>query len=213
MSQITKILSVARVTRNDSKITDVTIDPGGGANKTAEDFRPAGDDAHPLTTDFALASATQRSGGEAVIGYLDPVNEPKAQPGDKRIYGRDVESGAQVCEVWLKNDGSVLVSNENGSVLLRSDGGTLVTTPESTFDAKADGSIKGANGSGQFELQTGGDFVVNGVTIDTGGNITTPAAVNADSVAATTSSTAAGLELAGHTHLAGTPPGSTGPNQ
>lgn len=213
MSKIAKLLSFTRVTRNGAKITDVKIDPGGGPNVTAEDFRPAGDDAYPLTTDYALASSTPRSGGEAIVGYVDPINEPKAQPGDKRIYARDANSGADVNEVWLKNDGSVLLSNANGSVLLRPDGGTITTTPNSTFDVAADGSIKGDNGSGSFELQAGGDFVVNGATIDISGNITSPATITATTsvvaptMTAASSLTVGGKEMSGHTHSQGTDSG------
>lgn len=38
---------------------------------------------------------------------------------------------------------------------------------------RADGTIHVRNGSGSIELQSGGDVVINGVTIDTDGNIST----------------------------------------
>lgn len=212
MGRIARLLSFVRLTRNDAKVSDVKVNPGGGPNITAEHFADAGDDAHPLVTDYVALNTDSGSGRETAIGYLDPLNEPKAQPGDKRIYGRDAESGAVVVEVWLKNDGTAIISNDNGSVMLRPDGGTVTTTPESTFDAAADGSIKGDNGSGSFELAAGGDFLVNGVTIDTSGNITSPATISAPNVAGSSSVQAAGKELAGHIHPAGTPPGNTGPN-
>lgn len=212
MGRIAKLLSFVRLTRNEAKVSDVKVDPGGGPNITAEHFADAGDDAHPLITDYVALNSDSGTGRESAIGYLDPLNEPKAQPGEKRIYGRDANSGTVVVEVWLKNDGTAIVSNENGSVTLRPDGGTVVTTPESTFDAAADGSITGDNGSGLFQLQAGGDFLVNGVTIDTSGNITSPATITAPNLVANTSVQAAGKELAGHNHPAGTPPGNTGSN-
>lgn len=212
MGRIARLLSFVRLTRNDANVSDVKVNPGGGPNITAEHFADAGDDSHPLITDYVALNEDSGSGRETAIGYLDPLNEPKAQPGEKRIYGRDADSGAVVVEVWLKNDGTAVVSNDNGSVTLRPDGGTVVTTPESTFDAAADGSITGDNGNGSFQLQAGGDFLVNGVTIDTSGNITSPATITAPNVAGSTSMQAAGKELAGHDHPAGTPPGNTGPN-
>lgn len=222
MNKISKILSVTRVERNGAQITDIKIDPGAGANMTAEEFTSAGDDTFPLLTDYVVASATQRSGGQAAVGYLDPLNIPKAQPGDKRIYaraaedGEEIKAGAEVSEVWLKNDGSVLVSNINGSVLLRADGGTLVTTPKSTFDAAADGSIKGANEKGSFDLQAEGDFIVNKVKIDTAGNITSPQSINGKILTGSESVQAAGKELVNHDHpIAWTDPagsGTSGPN-
>lgn len=194
---------------------DVKTDPGGGANITAQHFSDPGDDSHPLTTDYAALIDVEGTGREAAVGYLDPINEPKAQPGDKRIYARDAASGAVVVEVWLQNNGTGTMSNANGSVVLLPDGGSITTTPNGTFETKADGSIKGVNGSGAFELQAGGDFVVNGVTIDTSGNITSPATITAPTVAANTSMTAAGKELAGHDHAinsGSSAPGPTGPN-
>lgn len=212
MGRIARLLSFVRLTRNDAKVSDVKVNPGGGPNITAEHFADAGDDSHPLVTDYVALNTDSGAGRETAIGYLDPLNEPKAQPGEKRIYGRDADSGAVVVEVWLKNDGTAVISNDNGSVMLRPDGGTVTTTPESTFDAAADGSIKGDNGNGSFELQSGGDFLVNGVTIDTSGNITSPATISAPNVSGSSSVQAAGKELAGHVHPAGSPPGNTGPN-
>lgn len=197
---VASLLSFTRTTSNDAKVTDVEVDLGGGNVVTAQHFSAPGDDSHPLKTDYAATSEVPRSGSRIAHGYLDPINTGVAQEGDKRIYGRDQSDGSAVNQVWLKNDGSVLVSNDNGSVLVRTDGGTLTTTPSSTFDAKADGSIKGVNGSGSFELQAGGDFVVNGATIDTTGKITSPVQVVAPTMTAATSLTVSGKEMAGHTH-------------
>lgn len=183
MGLIAKLLSFTRVVRNNAKISDVKVDPGGGPNITAENFAPIGDDSHPLPGDYVVTDKVVGSGREAIVGYIDPLSEPKALPGDKRIYARD-ENGVVIVEVWLKNTGEATILNENGSATLRPDGGAITTTPNSTFDAKADGSIKGDNGSGSFELEAGGDFLVNGVTIDTSGNISTAGSLNADSITA-----------------------------
>ena len=198
MGRIATILSFMRAVANGAKVSDVKTDSGGGANITAQHFSAPGDDSHPLTTDNVVTVDVERTGSEAAIGYLDPLNTPKAQAGDKRIYGRDASTGAVVVEVWLQNDGTATVSNDSGSVVL-----------------KPDGSIKGSNGSGSFELQAGGDFVVNGVTIDTSGNINSPATITAPNVAGTTSVKAATKELAGHDHAinsGSSAPGPTGPN-
>lgn len=184
MGRITRLLSFVRTVANGAQVSDVKVDPGGGANITAQHFSAPGDDAHPLATDYAATIDVQRTGSEAAVGYVDPLNEPKAQAGDKRIYARDASTGAVIVEVWLQNNGTGTLSNDNGSVVLLPDGGSVVTTPSGTFEVKADGSIMGVNGSGSFELQAGGDFLVNGVTIDTNGNISTPGKLNADDVTA-----------------------------
>ena len=219
-SRIAKVLSFVRTTSNDAKVNDVEVDIGGGDNSTGQHFSAPGDDSFPLKTDYAIVSDVARSGSKVAHGYLDPLSTPKALEGDKRIYARNPADGSPVNEVWLKNDGSVLVSNDNGSVLLRADGGSIVTTPESTFDCAASGSIKGANASGAFELQVGGTMDINGATIDTSGNIVSPGtiaaatsvsaptiaaatSVSAPTIAATTNMIAAGKELAGHGHSQG----------
>lgn len=122
MGRIARVLAFLRVTRNNAKISDVKVDSGGGANITAEHFAPVGDDSYPLKTDYALTVDTRRSGGEAVVGYSDPLNTPKAEEGDKRIYARDPSDGSVVIEVWLKNDGTGTMSNANGSMTLSPDG-------------------------------------------------------------------------------------------
>lgn len=186
MGRIAKLLSFVRLTRNNAKVSDVKVDPGGGANITAEHFSAPGDDSHPLPGDYVALNTNSGTGREDAIGYVDPLNEPKALPGDKRIYARD-ENGVLIVEIWLKNTGEATIFNANGSVTL-----------------SPSGSIKCANSSGSFELQAGGDFVVNGVTIDTNGNVTIP-----------NSLTLAGKEIAGHDHAinsGSSAPGPTGPN-
>ncbi len=174
MGRIAKILSFAK--------RKVVADPGGGANVTASHFSSPGDDSQPLQGDLCFVPKSPKSGGGVSAGYYDTTNKSKAGPGDKRIYARD-SNGAVVVEIWLKSDGSCEILNDTASVILAPDGG-----------------LKADNGSGSFELQPSGVFVVNGVTIDTAGNITTPATVAAATLGASTSLTVAGTEMAGHNH-------------
>ena len=83
------------------------------------------------------------------------------------MYARERGNGSVVVGVWLKNDGTAVTTDDSGSSTLN-----------------PDGSIKGQNANGSFELQAGGDFIVNGVVIDVAGNVTSPATVTAAVVAA-----------------------------
>lgn len=122
MGRIVVIKDFARVVReNGTRVSDVKFNPGGGNIVTGEHFSSPGDDAFPLVTDYAVAIDTQRKGGAAIVGYVDPINTPKALEGDKRIYARD-SNGDVIAEVWLKSDGSVVVNNDNGSLELKTDG-------------------------------------------------------------------------------------------
>lgn len=184
MGVVCRVLSFTRAMRNGARVSDTKSNPGGGANLTGEHFSAPGDDSYPLSTDYVYKARGAQAGRFVSIGYLDPLNTPKAQKGDKRIYARDATTGAVVVEVWLKNDGAAIIENA----------GAIVTV-------SPNGSILGSNSAGRFELENGGDFVANGVTIKPGGIIE-----------GVTSLTAGDKELVDHTHPAGTPPGNTGVN-
>jgi len=129
---IGRLLSFVRSTKNNAKISEVKLNPGGGNNITAEHFSDIGDDSRPLKNDYLVYVYLKRSGGMAVVGYLDTKNEQKANAGDKRIYSRNSD-GDQVSEAWLKNDGSISLNNDNGSILLQANGeininGVRITT-------------------------------------------------------------------------------------
>lgn len=149
MGLIATLLSFVRVDRNGAKTNDVTFDVNGGVNHTADHFATPGNDSYPVVNiDYCIAVETPQSGSKAVVGYLDPVNEGKAVEGETRSYARNPSNGAPVNEVWLKNDGSVLIANDNGSLLLR-----------------PDGSMIGSNGAGSFELNSSGNLVLSGSLI------------------------------------------------
>jgi len=188
VGRIGKLLSFVRAVVGTTKTSDVKFDRGGGDIRTAQHFSDPGDDSFPLPGDFLAILEQAGTGRDSSVGSVDPKNLQKSIAGDKRVYARDA-NGDQIVELWLHNDGSASLSNANGSVLLRVDGGVLTTTPLSTFDADADGSIAGTNGNGDFELQAGGDFVVNGVTIAANGDVTIP-----------NSLTLATKEIADHNH-------------
>lgn len=122
MGRVAAVLEFVRALRGAVKVSDVKVDYGGGDIRTPEHFADAGDDSFPLPTDFVVTVAQAGTGRESAVGYLDPLNEQKSTAGDKRIYARDPETGAQVVEVWLKSDGSATLANALGSIVLQVDG-------------------------------------------------------------------------------------------
>jgi hypothetical protein len=115
--RIAELLSFTRATVDEAKISDVKVDPGGGANITARHYSAPGDDSHPLPGDSVVLVEAPGAGAQSAVGYLDPVNEGQAAAGEKRVYSRNAD-GEPVAEVWLKSDGEVLVrSIEGGSVV------------------------------------------------------------------------------------------------
>lgn len=146
MGRVVKILSFMRARRNGMAVSDVKCDPGGGANVTAEHTAPAGDDSHPLPGDYAVVSDASGTGRQSTVGYFDPLNAPKAGPGEKRIYARNA-SGSAVVELWLKNSGEVIISNGSGTFTLEP-GGTfningLKITPDGNATTASGVSLSG----------------------------------------------------------------------
>jgi hypothetical protein len=137
---IGKILSFSHTEENGDGVSEVTIDPGGGANVSGINYSPMGDDSQPLPEDFAVAVPISGTGVNVFIGYVDPKNDQKSRAGEKRIYARN-SRGALKVELWLKKDGSAVLSNDLGTVELKINGnveanGAIiditgdVTTPE-----------------------------------------------------------------------------------
>lgn len=189
MGRVAKLMDFVRSVRGSANISDATCDVGGLDNRTAEHFSDSGDDSHPLPGDYSHVEPQAGSGRVSSVGYIDPKNSHKSRTGEKRIYARDPETGESIVEIWLKNDGSVVI--ENSAI---------------TVDILQGGSMRAENQGGYFSILSNGDFEVNGVTIDAVGNIDTPSSVSSPSVVVD------GKELANHNHPAGSPPGNTGPN-
>lgn len=164
MGLISKVLSYTRIAdRFGAKVSDVKHDPGGGANETGEHFQAANQDAVPLPGDYLLTVSVQRTGGEVVVGFIDPKQEQTAEPGEYRAYARDA-NGAQVVQVHLKKDGTAVLNNANGAYTLNPDGSAVVTTPDGDNTFATDGSFTSSTGA---RITSDGDFVTaSGVSLD-----------------------------------------------
>jgi hypothetical protein len=183
MGLISKILSYTRIAdRFGAKVSDVKHDPGGGANQTGEHFQGANEDSVPLPGDYLVTINVQRTGGEVVVGFIDPKQQQTAEPGEHRQYARDA-SGVGVVQLHLKKDGSAILSNANGSTEL-----------------KQTGEVNTQNANGFYKLLASGVVDINGFTIATDGSAVSPVSVTAPTVAAGTSLTKAGVEVADQDH-------------
>lgn len=167
---IAYLLSFKRVLSNGAKVSDVKVDTGGGDILTAHHTAPPGDDSFPLPDDQLALVRIPRSGRVVVIGYVEPDALQKATAGDKRIYARSSDR-LEVIELWLKNDGTGLLSNDNGSFTLRPDGSTIGENNNGSYELRANGSFRAQNGNGFHELREDGTVEINGATIDPSGNI------------------------------------------
>lgn len=196
MGMIAKVISFFRATNSaGAKINEAKVNPGGGANITAEVFQPAGEDSFPLPSDYAILINFMRTGSFAVAGYVDPINAGTAQAGEKRVYSRDA-NGAIKAEFHLKNDGTILCTNTEGTIQIDPDGKMVLSN----------------TGTGKIEIAASGIVTINNdVEIDTSGNIdmtgdiTTTGNINCADLTATGTITGdtvldGTIELGNHAH-------------
>ena len=118
----------------------------------------------------------------------DQKNQNTSAPGARRFYSRDPESGSIVGEIILGNDGTITLKNDKVSQTIA-----------------ADGSASLVNELGSSVLQANGNFVINGVTIDTDGNIDSPGTITGD-----TDVVGGGISVKDHLHD-GSPTAPDGP--
>jgi len=123
----------------------IKVDLGGGNILTADYYLPPGEDSKPLKIDNIGLMPTQRKGGLLVVGFIDLQNEPKSEDGEKRFYSRQSD-GQEVAEIYLKKTGEIILKNNNLEL-----------------NCSSDGSIKGSNSNGYFELKSNGKFDINGI--------------------------------------------------
>lgn len=160
MGLIGILLDWARRARNGVPYSEGVINPGAGKNATGSHFGPPGDDGQPLPGDYVIAVETHGSGRVVLVGYSDPKNEAKAEPGERRIYARNSD-GDPVVDLFLKADGSATLANEKGR-----------------YELRADGSTKISNDAGNIELKADGSVSINGATITADGEIVNASGIN-----------------------------------
>lgn len=156
MGFIALVKAFERTERNGAKVSDVTVDPGGAPTVRSEHFQGAGDDSYPLGTDYSLNVDIPRTGGSAVAGYIDPINQPKAEKGDKRIYSRQTSDGQVVAEIWLKNTGEI-----------------IEVTPKAVFQRSPNGAMLFQNENLTIEGRADGYCIINGAYITPSGDVVT----------------------------------------
>lgn len=182
MGFLATVLEFTRSVVDGAQAPEVKVDRGGGDAVTGYHFAPPGDDAQPLKSDVAYLGRTEGKGTAQVLGYQDPANAGLAGPGERRLYARSAD-GTVVAQLWLKADGTVVLSNDLGSVELAADGTITATNGQASAALAIDGAASLSNALG-------------GIAVDAAGNVT--------------ATTPLGTFGAG-THLHPSPFGPTGP--
>jgi len=152
--RIAKIKEIFNTTlSNGAKLLGFGVDFQGTTHKAIA-TGIAGIDAKPILQDNAVTIKQENSGSQPlVIGTNDVISESVTTEGEVQIYSRNAE-GVKQADILIKADGSIKLSNSNGS-----------------FELKADGTCEAS-----------GDIVINGISflehihsyIDSQGQAATP---------------------------------------
>lgn len=124
MGRIGNIKSILKSVIREAKVWVIKADIGSQLTTSAL-FGPGGEDSPPLDTDDVLLVELKSSGTYAASGSLDHKNQQLSSPGEKRIYARN-PSGDEVCQVHLKNDGSIRAGNQNGFIEILANGNVSI---------------------------------------------------------------------------------------
>ncbi|MCK5612867.1 hypothetical protein KAR91_63930 [Candidatus Pacearchaeota archaeon] len=173
------VLSIQITEHNGVKIPEAKVQVYETDNLFLERYGPPGEDSAPLPEkDIAVTVKRGESGAEALVGYLDPINEPIALSGEWKRNGRD-DDAKIVNYIYLKKDGTIIHWNEKANIEINPDGEYALTTPKGTFLIDKDGNIELENSAGSFlkltkdtiaELMGNADFAVRYSKLETAFN-------------------------------------------
>ena len=88
-----------------------TVETHYGQNQLCDQYGPSGEDAPPIKDDRVLLVKVEGSGRFVSAGVLTQSQD--AEPGDKKMYSRDSDSGDVKAYIWLKNDGSIEIESKD----------------------------------------------------------------------------------------------------
>lgn len=205
MGLIGSLKQFIRETLNGRYYSESKIDTGGERNYTCEHYASINDDCYPVEEDDVVVVEIEGTGRHVAVGYIDYINEPKSQKGERRVYGRD-EAGVDISHLWLKNNKDIEITNAVGTAQILSTGQIQLSNDAVSATLAPSGQAEVVNGAGYIKLLANGSVDINGAIISTSGKITTPDAFVGPSAII------GGKELNNHTHPAGVPPGNTGVN-
>ena len=162
MGRIGSIESIADVVLdNGDKAIVIEIKLNGGQIVTVPQFANAGINSKPCIDDYVVVTDTIGDTGFAVVGYLDRQNVSVSKDGEIRLVGRGM-SGNEMCQVYLKQDGSVTVSNDLSSITMDELGTIESKTGPGSIKMDAVGNILITSGPGSIVMTPAGVVTING---------------------------------------------------
>ena len=100
-------------------IREITTEIYTNYNISSRHVSSAGIDSVPIEGDQGVSIVLDGTPGKTV--YIGVYPDPQAKAGEVRFYSRDSD-GNQKAEIWIKDDGNITISNDNGFCNLKDDG-------------------------------------------------------------------------------------------
>lgn len=120
-------------------------EPDGGF---MDHYGPPGDDSPPLIGDWALCVAEDGTTETLIAAAYSDETTRIAEPGEKRIYARNAQTGEVVSEVHLKGDGEIKIAQASGpSVVIAPNGEITLSSGPATVTIATSGAITLAGSS------------------------------------------------------------------
>ncbi|MCP4568029.1 MAG: hypothetical protein GY841_10665 [FCB group bacterium] len=158
MGRVGNILGIGQNAAEGDHTTDIKLDIGGGQNITAPQATPAGIDSTPLETDIAVTSSAPGDSGQNVVGYVDKKNASKND--GVYLYARSA-AGVPVADIWIKTDGSVVVTNTTTTIETSAAGNIEISNAVGSFVIDPIGNITIGSGLGSITMTPAGIVSIN----------------------------------------------------
>jgi hypothetical protein len=121
----------------------LAVEEFAGDERKAQVFGACNEDFAPpnncKTIDVALGVDR---GFLAAVAYRNELITPIAEPGERRLFSTNAAGDTVMTEVYLQDDGTVEIKNDNGSIKLAVGGRVLVENANGSIDLKATGAIE-----------------------------------------------------------------------
>lgn len=155
MGFLATVLEFLRSSDQGTPTPEAKCDRGGDDTVTGFHFAPPGVDSAPLPGDVAYLGDDLGTGNAQILGYQDTQNAGVAAGGELRTYAR-AGDGSIVAEIWIKADGSILVSSVLGgsSVELGPDGAIALSNALGGVEIDAAGNVVATTPLGTFGAAT-----------------------------------------------------------
>lgn len=131
MGRIGRVITafIGRLSGSGRNAQQIAVEEFAGDERKAQVFGPCNEDFAPPenaeTVDLPLGDG---AGLLTAAAYRNGAIEPVALPGERRIFSTNAAGDTVMAEMFLKQDGTILVANNNAAIAISPAGELTITT-------------------------------------------------------------------------------------